>query len=155
MLSGLAGNIVMTVMLYAYSRGVEKVGFRYDPELMKSMVKASLPYGLALFLNVIYFKVDIVLLSILEPREVADHVIALYGVPMKIVEVGMMFGTVFLNSMLPLFTAEIANKEALSKLMAKAYRILFFFGSGIAFFLATVPEGVLRFIANKDYLEPI
>lgn len=91
MLCGLLGNVVMTWLLYAYSRSVEKIGFVFDREYAKHILTASLPYGLALFLNVVFFKVDIVLLSVLEPREIADKDIALYGVPMKIVEVGMMF----------------------------------------------------------------
>ncbi len=40
----------------------------------------------------------------MEPRGIADSVIALYALPMKIVEVGMMYGTVFLNSLLPILT---------------------------------------------------
>ena len=91
MLCGLIGNVVMTWLLYAYSRRVEKVVFAFDKAYAKHILTASLPYGLALFLNAVFFKVDVVLLSVLESREIADKDIALYGVPMKIVEVGMMF----------------------------------------------------------------
>lgn len=153
MLCGLLGNVVMTGLLYAYSRKVEKVGFVFDREYAKHVLKASLPYGLALFLNAVFFKVDVVLLSILESREAADADIALYGVPMKIVEVGMMFGTVFLNSMLPLFTASIKKgKEELEPLVKKAYTILFFFGAGVALFLAVAAKPAIAFIANPQYL---
>ena len=155
MVAGLLGNIVMTAMLYFYSRTIEKVGFRFDPEYIKNLIRETFPYGLALFLNVIFFKVDVILLSFLEPREHADSVIALYSVPMKIVEVGMMFGTVFLNSMLPLFTQAIGKKDELAKLVGKAYGILLFFGVGLAVFLAVNPAEVLRLIANESYLVPI
>ncbi|NCP77043.1 hypothetical protein GW830_02820 [bacterium] len=111
LLAGLLGNIVMTGLLYFYARRIEPIRFRFDPVYMKHILWISLPYGIALFLNVIYFKVDIILLSILEPRTVADISIALYSVPMKIVEVGMMFGTLFLNSMLPLFTEAIKKNQ--------------------------------------------
>jgi hypothetical protein len=37
----------------------------------------------------VYFKVDVILLSILEPTTQADISIALYSVPMKIIEVLM------------------------------------------------------------------
>ncbi|MDQ1343809.1 MAG: hypothetical protein QG650_529 [Patescibacteria group bacterium] len=153
MLCGLLGNVVMTALLYAYSRKVEKVGFVFDAGYAKHILKSSLPYGLALFLNVIFFKVDIVLLSVLEARDVADKDIALYGVPMKIVEVGMMFGTVFLNSMLPLFTESVKKGvESLEPLVKKAYSILFFFGAGVALFLAVAAKPVIAFIANPEYL---
>ena len=153
MIAGLLGNIVMTVMLYSYSRRVHPVGFRFDKEYAKHILKASLPYGLALFLNVVFFKIDIILLSVLEPRAIADTDIALYGVPMKIVEVGMMFGTVFLNSMLPLFTESLRSKDGnLQALADKAYRLLFLAGAGIAFFLAAAPKQIIAMIASPTYL---
>jgi len=45
-----------------------------------------------LFLSVVYFKVDVILLSLLEAPQQADISIALYGLPMKIVEVLMVLG---------------------------------------------------------------
>jgi O-antigen/teichoic acid export membrane protein len=60
---------------------------------------------------VIFFKVDIILLSLLESHEIADTSIALYALPMKIVEVGMMYGTIFLNSLLPVLTGAIEKKD--------------------------------------------
>ena len=66
---------------------------------------------MALFLNVIFFKVDTILLSVMSDPSIADTVVALYALPMKIVEVGMMYGTVFLNSVLPILTTLFAEKE--------------------------------------------
>lgn len=155
LLAGLLGNIVMTGLLYFYARRLEPIRFRFDPVYMKHILCTSLPYGIALFLNVIYFKVDIILLSILSPRATADISIALYAVPMKIVEVGMMFGTLFLNSMLPLFTQSIqkVDKEELFGYVAKAYKILLIFGVGIASFLFMNDANVISFIATREYIE--
>lgn len=47
----------------------------------------------------------------MEPVEHADTIVALYALPMKIVEVGMMYGTVFLNSLLPVLTTAIESKD--------------------------------------------
>lgn len=155
LLSGLLGNIVMTGLLYFYSRKIEPIRFRFDPVYMKHILWISLPYGIALFLNVIYFKVDIVLLSVLLPQTVADTSIALYSVPMKIVEVGMMFGTLFLNSMLPLFTEAIkkVDMRALLSYVTKAYKILLVFGVGIASFLFVNDANIISFIATREYIE--
>lgn len=55
--------------------------------------------------------------------------------------------------MLPLFTASIkggsGDLEALAK---KAYSVLFFFGAGIALFLAVAAKPAIAFIANPEYL---
>ena len=145
----------MTGMLYAYSRRILPIRFFWDGPYIKQLLIESLPYGLALFFNVLFFKVDVVLLSLLEPPEIADGVVALYSLPMKIIEVGMMFGTVFLNSMLPLLTQSVGDSAKLMKLVRKSYGILLFFGGATALFLAIKREMILRLIANEQYLVPI
>jgi O-antigen/teichoic acid export membrane protein len=80
-------------------------------------------------LNVIFFKVDTILLSVMTEKSLADTVIALYALPMKIVEVGMMYGTIFLNSLLPVLTQAIEKKDTAKvySLTAHAWNILLFF----------------------------
>lgn len=153
--AGVMGNLVMTAMLYVYSRRIFPIHFYWDAPYIKRLLIESLPYGLALFFNVLFFKVDVVMLSLLEAPAVADSVVALYSLPMKIIEVGMMFGTVFLNSMLPLFTQAIGDSEKLGKLVRKSYGILLFFGGATAFFLAMKSEMILRLIASEKYLVPV
>ena len=55
--------------------------------------------------------------------------------------------------MLPLFTAAVKKKSSdLGALVKKAYGILFFFGAGVALYLAIAAKPVITFIANADYL---
>ncbi len=118
----------MTALLYGYSRRILPIRFFWDGPYTKKLLIESLPYGLALFFNVLFFKADVVMLSLMEPAESADRIVALYSLPMKIIEVGMMFGTVFLNSMLPLITQSITDQVKLKLLVRKSYGILLFFG---------------------------
>ena len=80
-------SFVNTVLNYFYARKIERFGFAFDWEYIKHILKISLPYGIALFLSVVYFKVDIILLSLLDAN--GDRSVALYSVPMRIVEVIM------------------------------------------------------------------
>jgi O-antigen/teichoic acid export membrane protein len=154
MLAGLSGNILMTGLTWWYARKWHHVHFGWDFWYIRHILVVSLPYGLALFLNVIFFKVDIILLSILEPRDIADSIIALYALPMKIVEVGMMYGTVFLNSLLPVLT-DAFNKderEKVQKLIKRSFLLLFWggiIGSILSFFGA---EYILRLISSESFV---
>ena len=65
--AGLAGNIVMTTILWIYTARITPIGFAWDGGYARELLRATLPYGLALFLGVIFFKVDVILLSLLEP----------------------------------------------------------------------------------------
>ena len=88
-IAGLVGILLNTYLNYLYARRICPIRFLCDKEYILHIFKISLPYGLALFLSVVYFKIDILLLSLLESPEKADISIALYGLPMKIVEVLM------------------------------------------------------------------
>lgn len=57
----------MTAITWWYARRVVPIHFEWDTAYIRYILFASLPYGLALFLNVIFFKIDIILLSIIEP----------------------------------------------------------------------------------------
>jgi O-antigen/teichoic acid export membrane protein len=153
MLAGLAGNILMTGLTWWYANRWQKVVFAWDTEYIKHILRISLPYWLALFLGVIFFKVDIILLSLLEPTDIADTSIALYALPMKIVEVGMMYGTVFLNSLLPVLTTAIEKKdtEKVAKLTRHAFRLLFAWGVFASGVLVLWAPWIIELISTPEF----
>jgi hypothetical protein len=51
---------------FFYAKRIAKFWFAFDWDYIKHIFKISLPYGLALFLSIVYFKVDVILLSIIE-----------------------------------------------------------------------------------------
>jgi O-antigen/teichoic acid export membrane protein len=154
MLAGLAGNIVMTGLTWWYASRWQAIRFAWDTTYIKHILQISLPYWLALFLWVIFFKVDIILLSILEPTDIADTSIALYALPMKIVEVGMMYGTIFLNSLLPVLTTAIEKKETekVAKLTRHAFTLLFAGGIAASGFLALFAPWVITLISTPEFV---
>jgi O-antigen/teichoic acid export membrane protein len=154
MLAGLAGNILMTALTWWYANRYQRVKFAWDIDYIRHIIRISLPYGLALFLNVIFFKVDTILLSVMSPKYIADTVVALYALPMKIVEVGMMYGTIFLNSLLPVLTQafEQKDREKIWNLTAKAWKILLFFGVGIAISGYALAPEIIRLISSSEYI---
>ena len=154
MLAGLLGNVVMAVMLWQYAHRIETIWFRWDTAYIRHILTITLPYGLALFLNAVYFKADVVILSIMEGHATVDTSIGLYSLPMKIVEVGMMFGTLFLNSLLPLFTRALADgdKDTLRHLVDRAFRILFLTGAGIVGLFMAYGRQILLVVASPEYV---
>jgi len=157
MLAWLLGNIVMTGLNYFYARRICLIKYRFDADYIKHIFKISLPYGLALFLSMVYFKVDVILLSILEPTSQADISVALYSVPMKIIEVLMILWWFFLNSMLPLFTQNFKEKnfEKLGKLIQNAFYILFTLWYWILFSWILFRDKIIAFVSRGEYLDRI
>lgn len=154
--SAVAGVAVNTLLNYLYAKKLTRLRFLFDKEYIKYIFKISLPYGLALFLSVVYFKIDIILLSLLEPESLHNISIALYGVPMKIVEVLMVLGGFYLNALLPsiskAFTKE--KQKTIQTLVHTSFKVLLFAGIMIAVLWTLFRDYIIEIIATREYIFP-
>lgn len=155
LLAWLAWIVLNTFLNYLYARRICALKFHFDFDYIKKIFKIALPYWIALFLSVVYFKVDVIILSLMEPKEKADISIALYSLPMKIVEVLMVVGWFYLNSILPSLTKAYKNKDTIeiSKLQNISIKILFSFWLLIFVMWTLFRENIVEIISNKDYLD--
>lgn len=153
--AGLIGIIVNTFLNIIYvSQSIFPPRFLYDREYITHIFKISLPYGLALFLGVVYFKIDIVLLSLLEWPQQWDISIAYYSLPMKIVEVLMVLWGFYLNSLLPSLSESYTQKNTsrFSQLLSFSVFLLLSWGLFILLSGTLLARQVIEIIANQDYI---
>ena len=145
---------INTLLNYFYARKIVKFWFAFDWWYIKHLFKISLPYGIALFLSVVYFKVDVILLSILEWPELWDKSIALYSLPMKIVEVIMVLWWFYMTSILPSLTKSFKDSatKKLQEILDISFKVLFWFASIIFVLGVLFRDYLVLIIANKDYL---
>lgn len=144
-----------TFLNYFYARKIVKFWFDFDWEYIKHLFKISLPYWVALFLSIIYFKVDVILLSLLEWPWNWDLSIALYSLPMKIVEVIMVVWGFYMTSMLPSLTKAFKeeDKTSLNHLIGISFKVLFAFSIFIFSLWILFREYIIEIVANRNYLE--
>lgn len=152
--AGFVGVSLNTYLNYRYARWICSISYLWDYSYIKYLFRISLPYGIALFLSVVYFKVDIVLLSLLESSDKGDVSIALYGLPMKIVEVLMVLGWFYLNSLLPTLTKKYKQKkyQDISHILWISLKILFSFGILIFTLGNILAVEIISVIATPEYL---
>jgi len=148
--------LLTTVLNYIYARKICRIRLLYDREYMSHIFKISLPYGIALFLSVVYFKIDIILLSFLEAPDKADISIALYGLPMKMIEVLMVLGGFYLNSLLPTLTESFRSgkQEKISKILWISLKLLASFWLLILLMVNLFWVDLISVIATPEYLYP-
>ena len=146
--------IFNTILNFYYARRIVDISFKWDYEYIKYLFKITLPYWLALFLSVVYFKVDIIILSLMEWPKLWDLSIALYSLPMKIVEVLMVVWWFYMTSLLPSLTKAFKqnDQKTLDNLIWISFKILF--SAGILVFTLGVlfREYMIEIIANSDYI---
>ncbi len=160
--------VINTILNYLYARKIVKFGFSFDWDYIKHLFKISLPYGLALFLSIVYFKVDVIILSIIEWSNPWDLSIALYSLPMKIVEVIMVIGWFYMTSLLPSLTEAFKKSPPPSPLPCKegekrssdldyliwiSFKVLFSFACLVFVLWVLFRDYMIEIIANRDYIE--
>lgn len=146
---------VNTLMNYFYARKIVKFWFNWDFDYIKYIFKISLPYGLALFLSVVYFKMDVMILSVMENETIADRNISLYSLPMKIVEVIMVIWWFYMTSILPSLTKSFKENDSktLEKLVNISFKVLFMFSSMVFVLGILFRDYIILIIANEQYLD--
>lgn len=145
----------MTTLNFRYAKKIGKISFLFDRQYILKIFKMSLPYGIALFLSVVYFKIDVILLSIMEPKEIANRSVALYSLPMKIVEVIMVIGGFYLNAMLPKISQDFKNNDLISanKLINFSFKVMYA-GSLLMVCLGILfREHIIAIISKPEYLD--
>jgi O-antigen/teichoic acid export membrane protein len=101
---GAAAALAVTWVL---SRRVTRVRFRADPAVWRPLLAASLPLGLALAINEIYFRVDTLIISLYEPL----GEVGLYTLAYRILEVTLTVGGILLTTIFPLLAEAVARDE--------------------------------------------
>ncbi|MCG2686084.1 oligosaccharide flippase family protein, partial [Candidatus Parcubacteria bacterium] len=107
-----AGNLVMAgVALYQACRLVGLRRIDLDRKLVKSLVLATLPVGLAIIFNLLDFKIDSFMLSVLPlPRRLGlsnRATVGIYAAPFKILEVVLVLPTFFMNAVYPILVTRL------------------------------------------------
>ncbi len=104
--AGIVGNLAMVFMTNHYVRKITPLVYRFDLDLWKEVMVKSLPYGIALILNTIYFRIDSILISVMRGQEE----VGVYGVAMKMLENFAILPLYFMNSVLPVLTKSLKEK---------------------------------------------
>jgi O-antigen/teichoic acid export membrane protein len=116
----LSGSIVSALIALGF---VKKLGTPllpvFDPKQLQSLLTAALPLGLTLLFNVVYFRVDSIILTL--TRSTAE--VGLYGFAYKLFELPLVIPTFFMNAMYPLFLA--ATPDRFFHLIKRSFVLLF------------------------------
>lgn len=119
---GLLGNFVMLILTAFFVQKVTNIKLNFSRTYISEVIRKAAPYGLALVLSTIYFRVDIILLGLLQNLTQAG----IYGVPLKLMEILSVVPVFFMNSLLPTLTEYIQeNKSKALKTINNAIELIF------------------------------
>ncbi len=168
--AGVLGNLAMFAITSYFVSRFYKIRYRFDYPFWKRIFLTSLPYGVALMLNTVYYRIDILLMRLILPaaNEVmvngsldyacqqdicANTEVGIYGVGMRFLDMLIIIPVYFMNSVLPTMTRFLEEqKEKINRIVQLSFDFLIATAMPIlvgGFILATP---IILLISEKDFV---
>ena len=148
-IAGIIGGVVTVCVTAYYARRFAPIRFRFDFDYWKEIIWEAAPYGLAIILNQVYFRIGPVLLLLMRgPEEVG-----IYGVPMRVLEVLTVVSFFFMNATLPTLTRAFKKSmDEMQKVIQFAFNFLAMAGAPIIVGGFVLAYPIIFAISSPEFL---
>lgn len=144
------GALVTLAITYSLSRGLVRIRFLADRKLWRPLLAASLPLGLALAINELYFRADTLIISLSRPYE--D--VGFYTLAYRILEFTLALGTVFLTSVFPVLSNRVARGgPAVTRTIQSAFDFFVIVGVPLAAGGAIAAPALVDLAAGSEFAD--
>jgi O-antigen/teichoic acid export membrane protein len=101
------GAFATAVATWLLTRPLVTIRPRADPAVWRRLLAGGLPLGVALAVNELYFRADTLIISLYEPY----GQVGAYTLAYRMLELTLVFGTLFLTTTFPLLAEAVARDE--------------------------------------------
>jgi O-antigen/teichoic acid export membrane protein len=151
------GTVVFCAAVFWFARRKVKLRFSFNFPYWRQALWLSIPLGLATVLNTIYYRLDTVLLSLLNvAHSVVPHIsnyqaVGLYSVPYRLIEVIMVFPGLFIVSVFPIMAKHTELSDLWARRTQRAYDFLIIFAVPLVFFVWLFATQIIRVVAGPGF----
>ncbi|MBE9574843.1 MAG: flippase [Proteobacteria bacterium] len=143
-----AGSVLNLLLYIRFSRRFVRVRLRFDRRVARSLFHGALPLGLSGIMAVIYFRVDLLMLSWMKPLD--D--VGIYGAAYQVVEISAVVPALFLGTIFPLFTRAIeACDNTLTQLYDRAFSFITSLAVPMLFGGLILADSLMILITGQDF----
>ena len=143
-----SGFVVMLVCNLALLGRIVSWGTRFDWQLAREMLRGSMPLAGALVLGLVYSKLDIVFLTLLQSA--SD--VGIYGIIHKVSDVAMALPWFFAGLVMPSLTAAaMARNGRFGHVLSRSYTAMCVGGVGTALVILLFADEFIRILAGPEF----
>lgn len=155
---GILGLIWMAVLanlanfLIVFFSAKKFVAFKlsFDFKYWKYLLKISAPLAISVIFNLIYFKVDIVILSIFKPA----RDVGIYGAPYKVLESLITFAAIFAGILLPILSRYFKeNLIRFKRIYQKSFDVIAIFVVPLIFGTLIFSREIITLFGGNEFEE--
>jgi len=148
MLVLLFSEMVKTLLSYLFLRKLVRPKFGIDFGLWRYLFKEALPIALAGVILIIYFRIDVVMLSMMQ----GDVPVGIYSAAYKISEPLSLIPIALLTSMFPIMSASFkTSKERLIRIYRLCVRYIFIIILPIAIGTTLLADKIIFFVYGAEF----
>lgn len=150
--AGAVGNLFAFLYTFWHARKYADLRPSYDSGYWKEIMTTAAPYGAALVLNMVYFRIDsIMILFIKGPQE-----LGYYSPPMRMLEILSVIPVYFMNSVLPVLSKAIKDgSKKVGRILRLSFDFLFMLGAPIAVGLFILAYPVIFLVTQPEFLSQL
>lgn len=142
------GNLLQSGLTYLFSRQYAQIRFAKDFQVWKYILSRSWPLALSVALNLVYFKLDTIILSLLKPQ--SD--VGIYGAAYKILELLIAFPALFCGLILPQLAAMRDTDPArFRRIFQKAFDALLIFTIPLFISIFFFAPSIINFVSGSEF----
>jgi O-antigen/teichoic acid export membrane protein len=142
-----AANAVNLALVLAVVWRFTPVRPRFEASEWKRILRDTLPIALSVVLNLIYFRIDTIFLSLLKPAAV----VGLYSSAYKILEILAQFPAMFVGLVLPALSAAFIEPERFKIIFQRAFEVVVLAALPIVTGGILLAEPIVRFINGDEF----
>lgn len=115
------GSLANLLIILAASRRFVRLSLRYDRAYWRYIIRETLPIALSVILNLLYFRLGIIFLSLFR----SEAEVGLYGAAYKVLEILVTFPNMFIGLILPALSYWVLNDpERFRRIFQRAFDLL-------------------------------
>ena len=139
---------IKTLICYLFSRKFVKARFEIDFGLWKYLFKEALPIALSAVIFIIYFRIDVVMLSMMK----GDAAVGLYSAAYKLSEPFSLIPYAFMMSLFPLMSSYFeTSRDKLTKSYKLSFKYLLMIALPIAIGTTLIADKIILLIYGTEF----
>lgn len=144
--------LIIALKKFIKLKSIRELKSEINLDFMKSIVKKSLPFGLAFVFSSIYFYIDSVMISKMR----GDLEVAVYSAAYNLALAILFVPTVYMNALYPVMSRYFkSSKESLIFIYKKSFKYLYIIGLPISVGLYLLANRIIVFFYGKEYIGSI
>lgn len=147
-----AGSLVNFFVLYLSSRKFLRFRIRFNGDRWKKILAAAWPIGLVIIVNLLYFRFNVILLSIMKPAE--D--VGIFGAAYKIIEILIAFPAIFVGLVIPILSRYLTeNKDKFRDVFHRSFNALILIATPIAIGTQFVADWIIKLVGGDAFQDSV